>query len=229
MEFTAKLVLKTQSFHRSSSLVEQEDLLTVSNDLSSLSKTLKTDLDAVNSILTDNDRATNLLCQRCLEVSQEIEQALADVKKHPRGKWKSFRQAIKAVWGAEKLNEMQARLDLSSQQLQQRMHIKTQWSISKVHIDIIHSIDIAAEGSAKSNNATRDDTESLHREAEQQAVQFREEVRKLKSDLEVCIREVVTKSERGNILSQKRLQELTNTNYRLWVAKEVMPVNIMVS
>jgi hypothetical protein len=47
VEFTAKLVSKTQSFHRSGSLIKQEDLFTVSNDLSSLSKTLKTDLDAI--------------------------------------------------------------------------------------------------------------------------------------------------------------------------------------
>jgi hypothetical protein len=67
------------------------------------------------------------------------------------------------------------------------MHVKTQESISEVHIDIIHSIDIAAESSAKSNNATRDDIERLRREAEQQAVHLREEIRKLKSDLEVCI------------------------------------------
>ena len=94
IDFTAKLLSKTQSIHRSGSLLKQDNLLTVGNDLSHSSKALKVELNTAKSTLTENDRATSLLCQSCLEVAQEIEQALADMKKRPRDKWKSFRQAL---------------------------------------------------------------------------------------------------------------------------------------
>ena len=93
------------------------------------------------------------------------------MKKRPRGKWKSFRQALKAVWGAEKLKEMQTRLDLFSQQLQQRMHAKTQESITKVQVDVIQCIETANAASTRAHNRTSEDIERLRKESELKAEQ----------------------------------------------------------
>lgn len=64
VDFTAKLISKTRLLQRSGSLVEQEDLSAASKDLAQLSNNLKTDLDASKAELTENDLATNVLCQK---------------------------------------------------------------------------------------------------------------------------------------------------------------------
>jgi hypothetical protein len=107
VDVTTKLISKTKSLQRLGSLVEHEDVLLVSKDLASLPEALKADLDALPAGATENDIATRSLCEKCLEVALEIESALADTKKKGTfGRWKSFRQALKAIWGAEKLADM---------------------------------------------------------------------------------------------------------------------------
>ena len=228
VDFTAKLISKTRSIQRSGSLVEQEDLLAVSKDLAQLSNTLKTDLNASKADLTENDLATRVLCQKCLEVADEIERALLEVKKSPRGKWTSFRQALKVVWGAEKLADMQRRLNLFSQQLQQRVQVKTLQTVTGLPGDLIKSIADAATTSVHAHDATRGDIESLRKEAEQQASQLREEIRSLKKDIEKCIKEAVNQNQHSNKEQQNKLREFTNATYKLWVAKEVMLTSILV-
>lgn len=161
-------------------------------------------------------------------MAHEIEAALLEVKKGPCGKWKSFRQALKAVWGAEKLGDMQRRLDLFSQQLQQRVQVKTLQTITELRGDLMDSIEGAATASVQANDATRDHIENLRKEAEQQASQLREEIRTLKKDIEKCIKEAVNQNQRSNKDQQNKLREFTNATYKLWAAKEVMLTSILV-
>jgi DNA polymerase IIIc chi subunit len=230
VDFTTKIVSKARSIQTSGSIVEQEDLLLVSKDLARLSNTLKTDLATATPALTENDLSISRLCQKCLEVSLEIENAFADIdKKGLRGKWKSFRQALKAVWGAEKLAEMQTRLTLFSQQLQQRTQMKTHEAVTDLHVDVICALKEVTAHSTKEHAATRLAIGSLQRKTEDQVIQLREEIRTLKLDLEKRIAESVNESQRVSQTERKRINEYTNAMFKVWAAKEAMLANIMVN
>ncbi|KAH3971957.1 hypothetical protein HBH64_212460 [Parastagonospora nodorum] len=227
VDFTTKLVSKSRSLQHSGSLVEQEDLLTVSKDLSQLSASLKRDLELAPAGNTENDIATRSICEKCFDIGLEIEIALADTnKKSSYGKWKSFRHALKAIWGAEKLADMQGRLTMFSQQLQQRTQMKTHEAVTDMHVDVIRALNDATISSTKEHEATRSDIQSLQSEAERQAHQLREEINTLRSDLEKRIAESVVKSEQLSKTEQNRLHQFTNATYKLWAAKEVMLANI---
>jgi hypothetical protein len=115
IDFSTKLISKTKSLQRSGSLVEQEDLLLVSKDLASITDALMAELGLTPAGITGNDIATRSLCEKCLEVALETETALVDTKERSTvDRWKSFLQALKAIWGAEMLADMQGRLMLLS-------------------------------------------------------------------------------------------------------------------
>ncbi|EAT86569.2 hypothetical protein SNOG_05505 [Parastagonospora nodorum SN15] len=220
VDFTTKLVSKSRSLQHSGSLVEQGDLLT-------LSASLKRDLELAPAGNTENDIATRSICEKCFDIGLEIEIALADTnKKSSYGKWKSFRHALKAIWGAEKLADMQGRLTMFSQQLQQRTQMKTHEAVTDMHVDVIRALNDATISSTKEHEATRSDIQSLQNEAERQAHQLREEINTLRSDLEKRIAESVVKSEQLSKTEQNRLHQFTNATYKLWAAKEVMLANI---
>lgn len=51
------------------------------------------------------------LCARCLAIPSELSTALAKLKvTGKRSRWKSLRQALKTVWGAEGVANMRGRL-----------------------------------------------------------------------------------------------------------------------
>ncbi|KAH3970432.1 hypothetical protein HBI37_136300 [Parastagonospora nodorum] len=227
VDFTTKLISKSRSLQHSGSLVEQKDLLTVSKDLLQLSGSLKRDLDCSPPDSTENDIATRSICEKCLEIGLEIQTSLADInKKSSYGRWKSFRHALKAMWGAEKLAEMQGRLMLFSRQLQQRTQMKTHEAVAGMHVEVVRALKDATISSAKEHEATRSDIQSLQSEAERQAHQLREEINTLRSDLEERIAESIVKSEQLSKTEQNRLHEFTNATYKLWAAKEVMLANV---
>jgi len=230
VDFTTKLISKSRSLQQSGSLVEQKDLLTVSEDLSQLSGSLKRNLDLSPPGNTENDSATRNICEKCLEIGLEIQTALADNnKKSSCGKWKSFRHAFKAMWGAEKLAEMQGRLIMFSQQLQQRTQMKTHEAVTGMHVEVIRALKDTTISPQKEHEATRSDMQALKDEAEKQAHQLQEEIKTLRLDLEKRIAESIIKSEQLSKAEQNRIHEFTNATYKLWAAKEVMLTNISAS
>lgn len=130
--------------------------------------------------------------------------------------------------GAEKLADMQGRLMMSSQQLQQRTQMKTHEAVTSMHVDMIRALHDVSTSSAKEHETKRLSIKSLEQEAEKQAAQLRGEIRTLRLELEKLIAESVIKSEGVSKAEQHRLHEFTNATYKLWAAKEVMLSTIMV-
>jgi hypothetical protein len=215
VDFTTELVSKARSIQKSGTVAEQENLLLVGKDLACLSKTLTADLAMLTPTLTENDLAISRLYHKCLEVALEIDTAFADINKEgPRGKRRSFCQALNSVRGAKKLAEMQNRLDLFSQQLQQRTQIRTHEAVTDLHVDVICALKEVIAHSAKEHAATRLSIGSLQRQAEDNAIHLQKAIRNLRLDLERRIIESVSKSGRVGqtemsqipVISQREVQ-----------------------
>jgi len=63
---------------------------------------------------------------QCTEIATELLEALDQLKiKGPPGKWKSFRKALKTVWGKKKLEAMEKRLAAFNSMLTRHIVIDT--------------------------------------------------------------------------------------------------------
>ncbi|KAF2727515.1 hypothetical protein EJ04DRAFT_594771 [Polyplosphaeria fusca] len=223
IDFAGKLVSKTHSYRRSGSLVEHQDLQIVSNDLAHLSSKLIDDLRDDASSLSENDRALRTISESVIRISKDIEATLtAAALPGSRGRWKSFRHALKAAWGAEKLSDMKARLDLYSQQLQNRMHVKMHESVAELRNDVLESLEKVTDIAVQGKDSSREDLVRLREEAETNINQLKEELRALKVDLEKCIRDAVASAAQASKVEQRGLQEATNARFNLWAAKETI-------
>lgn len=229
IDFAGKLISKTRTIHRRGSLVEHGDLQSAGVHLTNLSSKLKSDLEASGLTLTETDQVLHDICARCLEIANELELALAKLKGNGVvGRWCSFRQALKAMWGSERLKDIQERLNMFSQQLNLRMQAQTQELVVQFRMETYRDLREATELAVHRHATIRSDMQQLREEAEQQAEQIRAEIRHIKQDLEQCIEDVVACPRHTSGSEQKRLQELANAMYNLWAAKELMLQNMLV-
>ena len=106
LSFTGATISKTRQIHASSSgtLKEHDDLEGIATHLKDLASRLQTSTEPVDPVLAQ-------LCSSCSEVADEL---LKTVKYlGVKGKLKrseSFRKALKALWGKEKLRSLEERL-----------------------------------------------------------------------------------------------------------------------
>ena len=106
LNFTGAAISKTRQIHASTSgtLKEHDDLEGISTDLKDLTSRLQTSTEPVGSVLGQ-------LCSSCSEVADELLKSLKylGVKGKLR-RSESFRKALKALWGKEKLRSLEERL-----------------------------------------------------------------------------------------------------------------------
>lgn len=125
IDFGCKLIAKARDVHRDGSVVEHDDMLVVNDDLRRYTTKLRDTMRPTGTLqlaLSEDDTSFLDICDGCLRVARDLEQALNKLRLPDKpSKWKSFRQALKSVWGKERLAEMKNRLDLYSEQLDRRM------------------------------------------------------------------------------------------------------------
>ena len=131
-----KTVTKSREIHKSASgsLVENEDLTAVTQDLSDLSKKLKEKLGpaAQKGPITADDQALYNLCEGCINASKKLAEGLEMLK--ARGKpnvFRSFRQGLKCVWSKDEIVGMEKRLRLYKDELNTRIIVTLRYAISE--------------------------------------------------------------------------------------------------
>jgi hypothetical protein len=106
IDFSSKILSKTQQVYQSGLLAENIDIELVTNHLIKLSKELQTSANSSNS-----DPTLEKLCESCNDVANELLEALGELKVNGRnGIWRSVRKALKSVLSKEKIESIQMRL-----------------------------------------------------------------------------------------------------------------------
>jgi hypothetical protein len=112
VDFSCKLVSKTREYRTSAdgALIEHKELRAAANRLSALSKAIHGPLAKCRSLRkpTNVDIALGDIAGECLDQASELTQALQGLqidgpRIDDRNMWKSFRQALKAIWNKEKI------------------------------------------------------------------------------------------------------------------------------
>ena len=109
LNFSCSLLNKTRDIHRAASglPIEHLELDTISQDLTTLSANIKTELHSDPILAT--------LANRCGILSTELLAAVKELHNvHTTFRslrWKSFRQALKSIWEKDRIAEMQSRLN----------------------------------------------------------------------------------------------------------------------
>lgn len=117
ISFGSALVSKTREIHQSASGVSTDliDLDVVAGDIKQFS-----------SQILANARVFPRLCdvaKSCTAVAQELLHAISEIQKHNHSatkeptKWRSFRKALKCIWGKEHIDGLKSRLVLLRDQM----------------------------------------------------------------------------------------------------------------
>jgi hypothetical protein len=126
IEFAIKIFANSHSIYNSAngSLIEHDDLGRVSEDISALSRKLQESLTttAASDSLTGDEQALCDLCKGCIDVSQELTNALKNLTGQGKpGKFRSFRQALKSVWSKDDIDRLEKRVRLFKEELNTRI------------------------------------------------------------------------------------------------------------
>jgi len=134
VDYSTKVISKGRELYKSAdgALAKNTELETASTRLQSLSGALHDSLHcnqkgSVHNAIGKGDQALEDICGRCVEVSKELVGRLEKLKvpaDHKYREWKSFRQALKAVWGREKTEEMATRLAKLREELETHVLIE---------------------------------------------------------------------------------------------------------
>jgi hypothetical protein len=116
VDFSCRLVSKTSEYRTSTdgALIEHKELRAAANRLSALSKAIHGPLTKCKSLRkpTNVDTALSDIAGECLDRASELTQALQELQiDGTTNTWKSFRQALKAIWEKEKIEQIRRRLD----------------------------------------------------------------------------------------------------------------------
>ena len=106
LNLTGDAIFKSRQIHASISgtLKEHEHLESLTNNFKCLSGRLQTSVGPVDSVLEQ-------LCSSCIQVTDELLKALKHfVAKGQKTRPQSFRKALKAIWGKEKLKILEESL-----------------------------------------------------------------------------------------------------------------------
>jgi hypothetical protein len=126
IEFAIKIFANTHSIYNSAngSLVENDDLGRVSEDIAVLSRKLQESLTttATSNSPTADEQALRDLCKGCIDVSQELGTALKNLTSSGKpGKFRSFRKALKSVWSKDKIDGLEKRVRMYKEELNIRI------------------------------------------------------------------------------------------------------------
>lgn len=120
VEYALQIVCKGRKIRADGALVEHEDIAFVSEYLSKLSTKLEESILAASGSQPLDDEEKHLidLCRRCSGVAGEMLQVMRKLMGDRKvGMLKSLRQAFKAVWSQEKVEELTKRLQLLRNEL----------------------------------------------------------------------------------------------------------------
>lgn len=96
-----------------------KDLESITKDLHDVSSIIEQSSCArnLNRDLTSNELELQSLCKDCREIASDLIAALEKLKAGKQDRWGNFRQALKCIWGEEKIKKLSQRLDGFRQQL----------------------------------------------------------------------------------------------------------------
>ena len=142
IDFAIKLFTYSHNIYHSAngSLVEHDDLNTVTEDVSNLSRKLQDSLDltATSTSLTADEQALCDLCEGCVQVSQELTKALESLKSQAKpGRFRSFRQALKSVWSKDDIDNLDKRMRMYKEELNVRIIVGLRFVIRLLCTDFI--------------------------------------------------------------------------------------------
>ncbi|KAM7195178.1 hypothetical protein V8F33_006852 [Rhypophila sp. PSN 637] len=123
-----KLITKARKIHKDGGVEEYVHLQVVVADVATCSDNLRVDLVSQQQTygpLGEDDAALKDICSGCLEAAEEIQTALKQLNPNgtPTTKWKSVRQALKSLWGKERMAELKDRLEMYNSQMESRILI----------------------------------------------------------------------------------------------------------
>jgi hypothetical protein len=107
-----QIVGKTKEIYVNGSVAANIDIEDLTKDLHTLALKLKLPPRGDTASQTINEQALNEAYDHCIEISDDL---IAHLKKLKgpgghRGKWKSFRQALEAVWTKKDVEEIASRI-----------------------------------------------------------------------------------------------------------------------
>ena len=142
LNFTGAAISKTRQIHASTSgtLKEHDDLEGITTDLKDLTSHLQTSTEPVGSVLGQ-------LCSSCSEVADELLKSLKYLG--VKGKLKrseSFRKALKALWGKEKLRSLEERLAGFRQELILHVAVDLRYPSSFLWLASVYKADFILRG-----------------------------------------------------------------------------------
>ena len=118
IDFGCKILSEGYRLHKYRSSSKDEELESVALDLQKLHDELQRPEKEIYQSPTPNDIQLQRLAKKCREVCLELLAALDIMKTvDSPGKWRSFRVALKTVWGESNIKSLQARLDEARQEL----------------------------------------------------------------------------------------------------------------
>ena len=126
VDFSARIVSKTSELYNSAhgQLVQHTDITTTTSDLHRLTLKLSESIAPQNvpTVLSEDDQALHVLCKGCIDVSQELQHGLNELRVTGfPSKWKSLRKALKTIWTKGHISELQSRLASYREQLDSRI------------------------------------------------------------------------------------------------------------
>ncbi len=120
IDFSGRILSEGYRLHKSQrvSPSKNEELESIALDLQKLHDELQCPENDTYQAPTPNDIQLQRLAEQCRGVCLELLAALEKMKVvDPPGKWRSFRVALKTVWGENKIKNLQVRLDEARQEL----------------------------------------------------------------------------------------------------------------
>jgi hypothetical protein len=140
IQFGSSLTSKATQIYKSAegALAEHIECDKATARLTELSGKVKDSLRMVKGLgcLQEDATAIEVICNGCVEVSQELQSVLSklriqeDVKSGIRRKWISLREAIRGVWSLDDINRLKQRLLNFREELEIHLMISIRWVAS---------------------------------------------------------------------------------------------------
>jgi hypothetical protein len=126
VELAFKILTYSRSIYNSTSgsLVEYDDLGKVTEDVTVLTGRLRESITSTttSSCLTEEEQALCDLCRGCVEVSNELTQALDTLKSQSKlGKLRSLQKALKNIWSKNDIDRLEKRVSCYKAELNVRI------------------------------------------------------------------------------------------------------------
>ena len=133
IDFSSKLVSRSNEISNSAGagLIEHQHLETTTADLIQVQKKLQ-DLcqpPAVDGCLTKDEQALYELSKACVKIGDELLANLNKLKVPGQcSRWKSFRKALKSVWGKEEVDQLAWRLKTMQKEINTRILVQLRYN-----------------------------------------------------------------------------------------------------